>query len=198
MSNILNLSNLTSDSEDITRRLLFLHDVVDAVSTNALMTEIQTINAEDEQLEKELAYKYNIKNYERSPIILDINTNGGLVHDGLALIATMEQSKTPIITKVNGYAFSMGVLIFLAGKERYMSRHASLMYHQILTEVFGRLRDIEEDMAVNKDLQKRLEKYVLERTKMNLDDLRKIYRQKRDVYIYSDEALKLGFATKII
>ena len=72
------------------------------------------------------------------------------------------------------------------------------MYHQILTEISGPLKDIEESLAISKELQERLENYVIEKTKLTKERLNKIYRQKKDVYIYAEEALELGIATKII
>lgn len=179
-------------------RIISLHDVVDGVSVSQIINEIHSINEDDKKTERELAYLYDIHEYKRQPITLDINTPGGIVYDGLALISVIEQSETPIITRVNGYAFSMGLMIFLAGHERHISRHGSLMYHQILTECFGRLRDIEEQTEISKELQTRLENYVIERTKLDREGLRKIYRQKRDVYYYAEDAVALGFATKII
>lgn len=198
MSNVLDVSDIKVTERDSCDRFLSLYDIVDSVSVSAIINDITAINKEDSDLEKLLYFQYGVSSFKREPIILDINSLGGLVYDGLALIATIEQSKTPVITKVNGYAFSMGVLIFLAGHERLISRHASLMYHQVSSEVFGKLKDMEEDLLVTKGLQTKLENYILERSTMTLDNLKKIYRQKKDVYISAEEALAFGLATKII
>ena len=179
-------------------RILSLHDIVDAVSVSQIVNEINKINEEDHQTERELAYQYDITNYKRKPIYLDISTPGGSVYDGLVLVSVIEQSKTPIITRIQGYAFSFGLTLLLAGHERHVSRHASLMYHQILTEISGPLKGIEESLAISKEMQERLENYVIEKTKFTKERLNKIYRQKKDVYIYAEEALELGIATKII
>lgn len=179
MSNVLDVSDIKVTERDSCDRFLSLYDIVDSVSVSAIINDITAINKEDSDLEKLLYFQYGVSSFKREPIILDINSLGGLVYDGLALIATIEQSKTPVITKVNGYAFSMGVLIFLAGHERLISRHASLMYHQVSSEVFGKLKDMEEDLLVTKGLQTKLENYILERSTMTLDNLKKIYRQKK-------------------
>ena len=39
---------------------------------------------------------------------------------------------------------------------------------------------------------------IIEKSKLTKERLNKIYRQKKDVYIYAEEALELGIATKII
>lgn len=180
-------------------RIISLYDQVDAVSVSQVISEIQQINEEDDQAEAHFRAEYpTLGEMPRRPITLDLNSVGGSVYDGLALVAVIEQSKTPVITRVNGYAFSMGFILFLAGKERHMSRHANLMYHQISSIFYGKLRDVEDDVEVTKELQKQLEDYVLERTTYTRDELKKIYRLKRDVYIRPTEALEKSVATKIV
>ena len=178
-------------------RTIYLYDVVDGISMKQVIQDIESINASDAEVEQQLVLKYGITP-SRKPILLDINTYGGVVYDGLALIACIEQSKTPIITRVNGYAFSMGLTIFLAGHERHMSRHGNLMYHQISSAVWGSLKEQEESLQISAGLQKQLEDYVIERTKWKRKDLKKIYNSKYDFYINSEQALADGFATKII
>ena len=178
-------------------RTIYLYDVVDGISMKQVIQEIESINASDAEVEQQLVLKYGITP-PRKPILLDINTYGGVVYDGLALIACIEQSKTPIITRVNGYAFSMGLTIFLAGHERHMSRHGNLMYHQISSAVWGSLKEQEESLQISACLQKQLEDYVIERTKWKRKDLKKIYNSKYDFYINAEQALADGFATKII
>lgn len=178
-------------------RTIYLYDVVDGISMKQVIQEIESINTSDAEVEQQLVLKYGITP-SRKPILLDINTYGGVVYDGLALIACIEQSKTPIITRVNGYAFSMGLTIFLAGHERHMSRHGNLMYHQISSAVWGSLKEQEESLQISAGLQKQLEDYVIERTKWKRKDLKKIYNSKYDFYINAEQALADGFATKII
>ena len=178
-------------------RTIYLYDVVDGISMKQVIQEIESINASDAEVEQQLVLKYGITP-SRKPILLDINTYGGVVYDGLALIACIEQSKAPIITRVNGYAFSMGLTIFLAGHERHMSRHGNLMYHQISSAVWGSLKEQEESLQISAGLQKQLEDYVIERTKWKRKDLKKIYNSKYDFYINAEQALADGFATKII
>ena len=190
---------ILSVDDDITSksRTIYLYDVVDGISMKQVIQEIESINASDAEVEQQLVLKYGITP-SRKPILLDINTYGGVVYDGLALIACIEQSKTPIITRVNGYAFSMGLTIFLAGHERHMSRHGNLMYHQISSAVWGSLKEQEESLQISAGLQKQLEDYVIERTKWKRKDLKKIYNSKYDFYINAEQALADGFATKII
>lgn len=192
-SSILNIDEFSTKS-----RTIYLYDIVDGVSVKQAILEIENINQQDYEDERQFVFKYNTTPPARQPITLDINTDGGSVYDGLALIACIEQSKTPVITRVNGYAFSMGLTIFLAGHERHMSRHASLMYHQLSSGAIGSLKEQVESVQVSAEVQRQLEDYVVERTKWKRKDLKKIYNSKYDYYMNAQKALDDGFATKII
>lgn len=194
---ISDISSLLLGDSDTKSRTIYLYDVVDSISMKQVIQEIENINVADAETEQLIQAQFGVTP-NRKPILLDINSYGGVVYDGLALIATIEQSKTPIITRVNGYAFSMGLTIFLAGHERHISRHGHLMYHQISSAVWGSLKEQEENLQISSNLQKHLEDYVIERTKWKRKDLKKIYNTKYDYYISAEEALADGFATKII
>lgn len=187
-----------SDSADASRIISFFGEV-DPESIQQVIIAIQTINEEDRIARKQFLQKYPKQTSPAfEPIILDIQSCGGYVRDGLSLVSVIEQSEAPVHTRVNGYAYSMGFIIFLAGQERLISRHAEVMYHQISTQTQGTLVEIEEDMAISKRLQGHLEDYVMERCKLSKKDLHQIYRTNQDKYFSAKESLELGIATKIV
>lgn len=187
-----------SDSINLSRTISFFGDV-DPESVQQAIIAIQTINEEDRVERQQFLERYpKLTPPEPEPIILDIQSPGGYVRDGLSLIAVIEQSDAPVHTRVNGYAFSMGFTIFLAGTERLMSRHAEVMYHQTSGGHEGTLRDLEEDLVVSKRLNRQLENYVVERCKLTHKDLAQIYRTKQDKYFTARDCLELGIATKIV
>ena len=55
---------------------------------------------------------------ERKPIVICINTNGGLLQETMSLAQVMIMSKTPVITVNIGAAYSGGALLLLAGHKR--------------------------------------------------------------------------------
>lgn len=190
-------SNFSNDVAE--SRIIYLHDIVDDTAVLSAIEKINQINESDIQQEIEFQLKYGLNTQSsRKPIILDIASWGGIVYSGLNLISCIEQSVTPIVTRVNGYAFSMGLMIFLSGHKRQISRHATLMYHQISGGIVGKLKDQEEDLEISKELQKHLEDYMLERSNLKRKDLKKIYQLKRDFYISAKQAIELGIADEII
>lgn len=80
------------------------------------------------------------------PIILEINSPGGSVDDGLALIDIMQSVKSPIYTVALGQASSMASLILAAGEKGYRkaNRHCRILLHQMQTGYVGKLNDVSE------------------------------------------------------
>ncbi len=68
------------------------------------------------------------------PITLEINSVGGEVTSGLAIIDTMNYVKAPVKVVVCGMAASMAALILASGKKgmRYALPHSTIMIHQPL------------------------------------------------------------------
>lgn len=66
---------------------------------------------------------------ENDQVKLYINTPGGALISGLAIIQAMRDSKATITTILNPQAFSMGALIFLAGDEKVAPPNSLLMFH---------------------------------------------------------------------
>lgn len=66
---------------------------------------------------------------ENDKVKLYLNTPGGALISGLALIQAMRDSKATITTILNPQAFSMGALIFLCGDECLAPPNSLLMFH---------------------------------------------------------------------
>lgn len=86
----------------------------------------------------------------------------------------------------------------MAGHKRFISKHATLLYHQMGCWAGGKYQDAVENMEQMTYLQNMIEEYTVSRTKMTMDELKKIRETKYDYYIHPDEAIKLGFADELI
>lgn len=85
------------------KRDLLLSDRISQGTVKDIIKDIFEINFDDD--EKEEIYK----DWERKPIQLFINSYGGSVYDGLALIDVIKRSKTPVHTVCIGSCMSMAV-----------------------------------------------------------------------------------------
>ena len=109
------------------KRELLLSDRIAQNSVKYAIESIFDINEDDQQ--KEEVYK----NWERTPIKLYINSFGGSVYDGLALIDVIKRSKTPVHTICIGSCMSMGLWIWLAGSKRFIGKYSTYIW---LTHTF--------------------------------------------------------------
>lgn len=92
-----------------------------------------------------------------SPIYLYINSPGGSVIDGMAIVDTMNFISAPVYTIVTGMAASMGSVILSAGTKRYALPNAKVLVHPMSGGTQGRT----QDNLIENNYEKRLEKTLL-------------------------------------
>lgn len=115
-----------------------------------------------------------------------------------SLIDIILNARTPIYTYCTGYAMSAAFNIFLAGDKRYITHHATLLYHQMSSWDFKKYQDLVELRPELDKMQLDIEAYIAKRTSIPLEKLENNRIHKIDWYIHDDEALQLGIATNII
>jgi ATP-dependent Clp protease protease subunit len=130
------------------------------------------------------------QNYIREPINIYVNTNGGYVDDGFSIIDIIGMSTTPIVTICLGKAYSMGLLILLAGHIRYASANACSMMHDVSTGVAGTAQEIFEYTDIVKGIQDKAFNYIKERCKIPSKLYIEAKVNKKDIYFNLDDMLK--------
>lgn len=135
------------------------------------------------------------KKYKRKPINVYIDTCGGDLYSALSIYDILRASKTPINTICTGKAMSAGSVIFLAGKKRLVSKHATILIHSIISGCHGPTKDVLDHAEDLKRMQKQLEEIYIDRTNISKDKLRKIKNKKEDFIVDAKEAIKLEIAT---
>ena len=133
-----------------------------------------------------------------SDINIYINSPGGSVTSGLAIIDTMNFIKSDVRTTVVGIAASMASLILASGTKgkRYSLKNSEVMIHQPIGNTSGQATDIEihAKRIINK--KKMLNKMLASLTNQNLETIEN--DTERDKYLSSKEALDYGLIDKII
>jgi ATP-dependent Clp protease protease subunit len=177
-------------------RDIFLSKQVNQDSMNEIVKKIIHINESDKHNKK--LYKLHGIKYKRKPIRLFIDSYGGTVYQCLGLIGVMEKSKTPVHTYVTGCAMSCGFLILINGHKRFAYKYATPLYHQVSGGLWGKLKDMEEDIDETKRLQKVIEEMTLRRTKITPEILKEKYEKKQDWYLNAQEGLEWGVVDEIV
>lgn len=175
------------EMEDVENRRMYINSGIDEYVVTDLAYHIMRYNRLDKDIPVE----------DRKPIILYINSPGGNVTDGYALIDAMMLSKTPVYTVNLGIAYSMGFLIFIAGQKRFSMPSATFLCHDGASGGFDSMNKLKDRIEFETgQMEQHTEEYVLERTGIS----KKQYRdnQRKEWYFYPDEAKKLGVVTHIV
>lgn len=130
---------------------------------------------------------------ETKPIGLWINSAGGSLQDGWAIIDTIEGLSSPVYTFLTGRACSTGALIALAGERRAITRHSCWMIHDLTygysdQEYVQKIKDNLSNFLVK--AEKMIEDYVCEKTELTRREVRKA--RNGELWLWADECLEKG------
>ncbi len=172
------------------KRNLLLSDRISQNAVKEIIQEIFEINYDDDK--KEEIYK----DWEREPIRLFINSYGGSLYDGLALVDIIKRSKTPVHTVCIGSCMSMALWVWLSGVKRFVGEAATLMFHDISLFAVDKTEGIKQELNETIRLQEMLIAEVVGRSMVKEETLRDYISRKAEWYIPADEAITLKLADK--
>jgi ATP-dependent Clp protease, protease subunit len=141
--------------------------------------------------------KANEATYE-GPVRVFINSPGGNVEEGQAVIDTMLTLPRPVWTINIGSAYSMGLSIFLAGDRRFAYPSAAFMAHDASYGTGDeKLAEHEAFTKFAKQMRSRDADFFASRTAMSRKWWLNKFKQ-ADYWFDSAEAMKLGVVTDIV
>lgn len=164
-------------------RIIFIGTAIDDNVANLTVAQLLHLENEDS--------KADIKLY--------INSPGGSVNAGLAILDAMDYVKPDVSTIVIGLAASFGAMLSLSGAKgkRFALPNAQIMVHQPWSEgVGGQVSDIDIRARELLKMRDRLNKIMSERTGKPLAQVEK--DTDRDYYMTADEAKEYGIIDKVI
>lgn len=127
-----------------------------------------------------------------------INSCGGHVTDGLAIVDVMNLIESPVSTIVMGQACSMGAFILSCGEKgkRYALPNAEIMIHQVLAGAYGQATDIQITTDWIIKTKNKLNKMLAENCGVPYEQMCELCE--RDHWMTAEDGLKLGIIDKII
>ena len=127
-----------------------------------------------------------------------INSPGGVVTSGLAILDTMNYIKCPVSTLVMGQAASMGSLLLTCGEKgrRFALPNARVMIHQPSGGFQGQATDMEIHVREILSIKKRLNQIYVEQTGQSLKTIEQA--MERDNFMTAEEAKKFGLIDEIV
>jgi ATP-dependent Clp protease protease subunit len=127
-----------------------------------------------------------------------INSPGGSVYDGLAIIDTMQFIKPEVSTLCTGFAASMGTFLLAAGQrgKRYALPNARIMIHQPSGGGQGSAADVEIQAREVLYLRQRLNAALAERTGQTVEQIEK--DTDRDNFMSAEAAKAYGLIDDVL
>ena len=127
-----------------------------------------------------------------------INSPGGVVTSGLAILDTMNYIKCPVSTVCMGQACSMGSLLLTCGEKgrRFALPNARVMIHQPSGGFQGQATDMEIHVKEILAIKKRLNQIYVEQTGKPLKEIEEA--MERDNFMTAEEALNFGLIDAVV
>lgn len=163
-------------------RIIFLGTQVDHNSANLIVAQLLHLAHEDPDKD----------------IQLYINSPGGVIYDGLAIIDTMNYIKPDVSTIAVGFAASMGAALLAAGAKgkRFALPNSRVMIHQPSSGFRGTASDIEIDAKETLDLKHLLEQMFVDWTGKTKKTINR--DMDRDKYMTAEEAKAYGIVDAVV
>ncbi len=133
-------------------------------------------------------------------LTLFINSQGGSVYDGFALIDLMGISKHDINTIGIGNLMSTAVLIFTAGTpgKRILTKNTTIMAHQFSSSADGKFHEIMASYKADIQLRAQFVYHFKMTTKMSEKQIADVLFGPSDRYLTPTECKKYGICDKIV
>lgn len=166
-------------------RIIMLAEDVNPTSANVIIAEMLFLESEDP--DKEIHFY--------------INSPGGSIVDGMAIVDTMNYIKCPVSTICVGMAASMGSVLLTCGEKgrRFATPNSEILIHQPLIGGNG-LSGQTTDIKIHTDhlvkTREKMNKLLSERTGQSIEKI--MEDTERDNYMTAEEALKYGLIDEIL
>ena len=163
-------------------RIVFVGGEIDDDMANAIVAQLLFLQAQDPEKE----------------VSMYINSPGGSVTAGLAILDTMKMVKCPVATYCVGQASSMGAILLASGDKgrRYALPHARIMVHQPWGGAQGKASDIEITAREILRLKEMLNGILAEASGRTLESVTN--DTDRDHFMSAEEAKAWGIVDKVL
>jgi ATP-dependent Clp protease, protease subunit len=163
-------------------RIIFVTGAIEDHMANLVVAQLLFLEAED----------------PKKDIFMYINSPGGSVSAGLAIVDTMNHIKPDVSTTCVGLAASMGSVILSQGAKgkRNVLTNAEVMIHQPWGGAQGQASDIEITARHILKTREQLNKLLAKATGKPLDQIQK--DTDRDFFMNAEEAKKYGIVDTIL
>lgn len=128
-------------------------------------------------------------------ITVRINSAGGLIFDGIAILTALQASPQRVICQIDGVAASMASVIAMVGDEVLIAENAMIMIHNPMDGTFGDAAELRKAADTLDKMKEQLVGIYAARTGLSPDELWPMLDA--ETWLNAEEALAAGFVTGI-
>ena len=160
-------------------RYILLYDDINNCAADMIVSKIKAMNS-----------------LNHHPITIEINSNGGDISAGIAIINAMKNSKSPIHTIISGEACSMAAMISVVGTRRKMYANSFWMQHPLSSGQADYLQFIKDRTLFLTNLENIMTDILKKHTHLTKLDLHKI--EAGEIWLTAKQALEKGVIDEIL
>ena len=123
--------------------------------------------------------KNDMYNITPKPIYLHINSYGGGVFAAFAAIDFIKQSAISVHTIIEGASASAATLMSVVGEKRYMSKHGSMLIHQLSSWMGGKMSEMDDEYKNLEEMMANITQIYLKHTKIKKKELEEYLKHDR-------------------
>jgi ATP-dependent Clp protease, protease subunit len=163
-------------------RIIFIGSEINDMVANSVVAQLLFLESQDPERD----------------IYMYINSPGGVIDDGLAIIDVMQYIRPDVATVCFGKAASMGAVMLASGAKgkRYALPHARVMIHQPLGGARGQASDIQIQAAEILKMKDVLGGLLADASGQTKEKV--LEDSDRDNYMSAAEAIDYGLVDKIL
>ena len=166
------------------KRSIYLFDAVFSYTSEKVIKDLLQLNSEGKE-----------------EINIFLNSPGGRVIDGMAIVDVMKAIDAPINTIVLGQASSMAALIAASGDKRFISESSEFMLHE--AAIAGATMDTRDDKMFKafkrlEEINNKLNKLYATATGKSFEEINELMATKSDSFMSAQEAINFGLADEIL
>jgi ATP-dependent Clp protease protease subunit len=161
------------------QRIVLLFEDIDEVSASEIVQSLITLDSINQQ-----------------PIKLLINSVGGTVDDGLAIMDVMGAIKSQVHTFIVSTAMSMAAMVSICGSKRYIMPHGVWMQHATRVETKDYIRRAQDRLNWDAKQEQVLNDIITQRTKLTVDEIEKL--NNGELWFDAKQTVQKGICDQIV
>ena len=178
-----------SDYLEVVNNRIYFYSGVETKNVLGLNKALRDLGAE-------IQHSATILECPQADIFLHVNSHGGDLFAGLAAMDEIRKSKVPVISIVDGCAASAATLMTIAANKRQINKHAYMLIHQLSSGMWGKYKEMKDEMENVDNMMKTIREIYLEYTKIPKKKLDEILDH--DLWFDAETCLKYGLVDEII